>query len=141
MPDTEPVTQPSESDPLLNVNPSTAEGRSRIFLFGGMGWLAIGSVVDIALVVWGGVAIVGLAFGLNTAGKLAHYWKLPIQRSDRLKLSASWGLLTLTIIGLLINYAYTQYGPGEGSFFWALAVAGVGFGLLHMAAQSTYLPK
>ncbi|RBI58704.1 hypothetical protein DMJ13_25505 [halophilic archaeon] len=92
------------------------------------------------LIVWGGVAIVTLGFLLNTSGKLVHYQRLSIPRGDQLKLSVSWLLLALTVVGLLTIYAYARYGSGEGSFFWTLAVAGIGFGLLHMAAQSLYLP-
>ena len=129
------------TDVDVRIDPSTAAGRSRVLLFGGMGWLALGSFVDMAVVFWGGVGIVTLAFVLNTAGKLVHYRDLSIPRSDWLKLSASWTLLALTVVGLLANYAYARYGSGGGSFFWTLAVAGVGFGLLHMAAQSSYLPE
>ncbi|WP_227380964.1 hypothetical protein [Haladaptatus halobius] len=140
MTEPEPLSQPSGNDSLMSLNPSTAEGRSQILLFGGLGWLAIGNIVDIALIVWSGVAIVTLAFILNTSGKLVHYQQLSIPRSDRLKLSVSWLLLALTVVGLLTTYASARYSSGEGNFFWPLAVAGIGFGLLHMAAQSLYLP-
>lgn len=107
---------------------------------GGMGWLAIGAMVKMALLVWGGVAIIGGAFALNTAGKLMHYHELPISGDEEVKLSLSWLLLGLTVVGLLVVFANARYGSGGGSYFWSLTVAGVGFGLLHMAAQSKYLP-
>lgn len=139
--DTTRSSQPSGDDSLPNIDPSLAEGRGRLLLFGGMGWLAIGHAVDTALVVWGGVLIVTLAFGLNTAGKFVHYRERSLPRDHEVTLAASWGLLALTIVGLVTNYAYSRYGPGDGSFLWSLAVAGVGFGLLHMAAQSEYLAE
>lgn len=141
MSDAEPAAQSSGGGSFMSVTPSIAEGRSRILLFGGLGGFAIGNAVSILPVVWGGLGVVVLAFGLNTAGKLSHYGELPIPLSDRVKLSASWVLLALTVVGLIANYAYTRYGPGGGDFFWSLAVAGIGFGLLHMAAQSKYLPE
>lgn len=125
----------------MRVDPSRAEGWSRILLFGGLGWLALGTMVNMAVIFWGGVGIVGLAFALNTIGKLIHYANLPIPRADQVRLAVSWVLLAVTVVGLLANYAYARYGVGAGEFFWALAVAGVGFGLLHMAAQSMYLPE
>lgn len=140
MTDTDSLSQPSGNDSLMGIDPRLAEGRSRLLLFGGLGGLAIGNILNVPLAVWGGVGVITLAFVLNTAGKLIHYRELSIPRADRLKLAASWVLLALTVVSLLTNYAYTRYGPGEGTFFWALAVAGVGFGLLHMAAQSKYLP-
>jgi hypothetical protein len=140
MTDTEPVSQGSQNSSVVSIDPSTAEGRSRLLLIGGMGWLGIGTAVDMALIVWGGVAIVTLAFGINTAGKLVHFRELSIPRTNWLTLSLSWILLALTVVGLVTTYAHARYGSGEGGFFWALAVAGVGFGLLHMAAQSIYLP-
>lgn len=140
MPETDTHTQSAGTDSPVSLDPSRAEGWSRILLFGGLGWLALGTMVDMALVVWGGVVIVGLAFTLNTTGKLVHYGDLPISRAEQVKLGVSWVLLAMTVVGLLGNFAYARYGPGAGRFFWALAVGGVGFGLLHMAAQSTYLP-
>lgn len=140
MTDTDPPSQLSEDDSFVSVDPRTTERRSRLLLFGGLGGLAIGNVLGTPLVTWGSVAILTLAFALNTAGKLVHYWDLSIPRADRLHLAASWTLLALTVVGLLMNYTYARYGPGNGSFFWALAVAGIGFGLLHLAAQSKYLP-
>lgn len=136
----EHATRPSRNGSVANISPALAEGRSRLLLFGGMGTLGIAAVVDLSFVFWGGVAIVGLAFALNSAGKLSHYWGLSIPRNDRLKLSLSWLLLAVTVLALLANYGHARYGPGDGGFFWSLAVAGIGFGLLHMAAQSTYLP-
>lgn len=141
MTETEPLSQSPENESRFRIEPSTAEGRGRLLLMGGMGWLAIGTIVDMALIVWGGIAIIAGAFALNTAGKLVHYHELPIPGDHEAKLAVSWLLLGLTIIGLLVNYAYSRYGAGDGSYFWALAVAGVGFGLLHMAAQSMYLPE
>lgn len=122
------------------IDPGFAEGRSKLLLFAGMGALAIGTMVDSGPVFWGGVAIVGMAFLLNTVGKLRHYGELPIPTGDRLKLTASWVLVVTSVVGLLANYAYTRYGPGNGTFFWSLAAASVGFGLIHLAAQSRYLP-
>lgn len=141
MTETEPLTQPTDTDSKFRIDPCTAEGRSRLLLMGGMGWLAIGTLVDVALVVWGGVLIIAGAFALNTVGKLVHYRDLPISQADRVTLSATWLLLAATVVSLLTNYAYTRYGPGAGRYFWALAVAGIGFGLLYMAAQSLYLPE
>lgn len=137
---TEPARPSTDGDPLVNVDPSTAEGRSRLLLFGGLTSLAVGHLVETSLLIWAGVGIVGAAFALNTAGKLVHYRSLPIPSRDRLALSATWVLLTGSVVTLLANFAYTRYGAGDGAYFWPLAVAGVGFGLLHMAAQSTYLP-
>lgn len=124
---------------LPSVNPSTAEGRSRVALFGGLTLLALGHLVNVGTVVWGGIAVVIGAFILNTAGKIVHYRGQPIPPRNRLILTATWGLLGLTVVGLLMNFAYSRFGPGNGSYFWSLAVAGIGFALLHMAAQSNYL--
>ncbi|MFB6167332.1 MAG: hypothetical protein ABEJ43_00615 [Haloferacaceae archaeon] len=135
-----PAEAQDEPDADGWVDPGLAEGRSRLLLFGGMGGLAIGTFLDVAALFWLGVAGVGVAFALNTAGKLVHYGRLAIPRRGRIGLSASWLALALTVVALLSNYAYARYGPGEGSFFWALAVGALGFALLHMAAQSTYLP-
>ncbi|WP_435182066.1 hypothetical protein [Halorussus sp. AFM4] len=140
MTNTEPAARQSETDSHAYVNPSTAEGWSRLGLFFGMGFFAIGNLLEMVAVVWGGTAMIACAFILNTAGKLAHYWGLSISRAERVKLSASWLLLMLTVVGLLTNFSYARYGPGEPSFFWSFAVAGIGFGLLHMAAQTKYLP-
>lgn len=129
----------TESSPL--IDPSTAEGRSRLLLFGGLALLSVGHLVELSTVALGGVATVALAFALNTAGKLVHYRRLPVPSRDRLILSVSWVLLAATVVGLLANFVYTRYGAGGGAYFWSLAVAGVGFGLLHMAAQSIYLPE
>lgn len=120
--------------------PPLAEGWSRLALFAGLGLLAVGHLLGVPAVVWGSVAVLVVAFGLNTAAKLLHYRGLAVPRRDRLALATSWVLLAVTVLGVIVNYAYTRYGPGDGSFFWALGVAGFGFGLLHMAAQSTYLP-
>ena len=138
---TESVRQSTGDSSSVNINPSTAEGRSRALLFGGLVWLALGHIVDISLVVWGGVGIIAVAFVLNTAGKVVHYRDLPIPSRDRLFLSATWTLLAVTVVSHLANFAYSRYGPGDGAYFWSLAVAGVGFALLHMAAQSIYLPE
>lgn len=138
---TEPVSQSTDSGSIVYVDPSTAEGRSRVLLFGGLAWLALGHLVDMTIIIWGGVGIIAIAFVLNTTGKVVHYRSLSIPSRDQLTLSATWTLLAVTVVGLLANFAHTRYGPGDGSYFWSLAVAGVGFGLLHMAAQSKYLPE
>lgn len=138
-PDSRSETTDLHSRP--RIDPGTAEGRGRLLLMGGMGGFAIGTLADVAPVVWGGVCLIGVAFALQTAGKLVHYHDRPIPRSDEAKLAASWLLVAVTIGGLVANYAYARYGPGDGRYFYALAVAGIGFGLLHMAAQSAYLPN
>jgi len=135
------ITQSADGDSFLSVNPNTAEGRSRALLFGGLAWLALGHLVDIGMVIWGGVAIVTGGFILNTAGKIVHYRDLPIPTRNQLALTATWTFLGLSVVGLLVNFAYARYGPGDGSYFWSLAIAGIGFALLHMAAQSSYLPE
>ena len=139
--DTEPVPQSTGDSSFANINPSMAEGRSQALLVGGLAWLALGHIVDMSIIVWGGVGIIAIAFILNTAGKAVHYRALPIPSRDQLTLSATWALLAVTVVGLLANFVHTRYGAGDGAYFWSLAVAGVGFGLLHMAAQSIYLPK
>lgn len=111
-----------------------------MLLFGGLTLLALGHLVSIGTVIWGGIAVIVGAFLLNTAGKVVHYRGLSIPTRHRLALTATWGFLGLTVVGLLTNFAYSRYGPGDGSYFWSLAVAGVGFALLHMAVQSNYLP-
>lgn len=138
---TESIRQSSGDGPFVNINPGTAEGRSRALLFGGLLWLALGHLVDMAIVIWGGVGIIAIAFVLNTAGKVVHYRALPIPSRDQLTLSVTWTLLAVTVVALLANFAHTRYGPGDGAYFWSLAAAGVGLGLLHMAAQSIYLPE
>lgn len=138
---TESIRQSTGDGSFVNINPSTAEGRSRALLFGGLVWLALGHLVDMAVIIWGGVGIIAIAFGLNSAGKVVHYWTLPIPSRDQFVLSATWTLLAVIVVGLMANFAHTRYGPGDGAYFWSLAVAGVGFGLLHMAAQSIYLPE
>ncbi|MFB6156614.1 MAG: hypothetical protein ABEJ34_02075 [Haloferacaceae archaeon] len=131
---------PTPSDESPTVSPGLAEGRSRLLLFAGLVGFAVGHLVDAPPVVWGGIALVAVAFAVNTAGKLTHYRRLSIPRGDRTKLAASWVLLAVTVVWLLAVYARARYGPGGGRFFWSLAAAGLGFGLLHMAAQSKYLP-
>lgn len=138
---TQSAPQSAEDSSLTSIDPSTAEGRSRLLLFGGLAWLAIGHLVDMSMIVWGGVGIVTAAFLLNTAGKVVHYRSLPIPSRNQLTLSVSWTLLAVTVVVLLANFTHTRYGAGDGAYFWSLAVAGVGFGLLHMAAQSMYLPE
>ncbi|MFB6308662.1 MAG: hypothetical protein ABEH35_04960 [Haloarculaceae archaeon] len=96
-------------------------------------------MLDSSLAVWGSLAVVTVAFALNTAGKLVHYYRLPVSRSARLQLSVSWVALAVTIVALLGTYALARYGSGDGAFFWSLALAGFGFGLLHMAIQSRCL--
>lgn len=124
---------------MAGVNTGVAQGWSKLVLFVGLALLAVSHLADISAVVWGGVALIALALGLNTVAKVGHYWELGIPPKDRLILSVSWLLLAVTVLGMIVNYVYTRYGPGNGSFFWSLAVAGLGFGLLHMAAQSIYL--
>jgi hypothetical protein len=134
------TTPPTAEEPTAPVDPGLAEGRSRLLMFGGMGVLAVGALVAEGVVVWAGVVASALAFALITDGKLDHYRGLASPAGHELRLSASWLALAATVVGLLANFAYAEYGPGDGSFLLALAVAGVGFALLHMAAQSTYLP-
>lgn len=141
MTDTKQHDSSVESESPIPLDPGLAEGRSRLGLFVGMGVLAVGTMVEMSAVVFGGATLIGVAFALNTVGKLAHYWGLPIEVRDRVLLSISWLTLASTVVGLLATFVYARYGPGGGSFFWPLAVAGVGFGLLHMAAQGTYLPE
>ncbi|MFB6360245.1 MAG: hypothetical protein ABEH59_02875 [Halobacteriales archaeon] len=126
--------------PDLNLDPGLAEGWSRLALFVGLGGLAVGTLLDTTPVFLGSVTLVGLAFVLNSAGKLRHYHQLRIPMNAKLKLSVSWVLLSATVLALLWTYTNARYLGGEGGFFWALAAAGLGFGLLHMAAQSRYLP-
>lgn len=140
MTETKPTTEPSESGGPMGITPGLAEGRSRLLLFVGLAGFAIGNLVSASLVTRGATGTVAVALGLNTVGKLTHYRSLSISRSDRAKLAVSWVLVALTVVGLLTNYTYARYGSGDGSFFWSLAAAGLGFGLLHMAAQSEYLP-
>lgn len=83
MTDADPATRASAGDSRPRVDPGTAEGRSRILLFGGLGCLAVGNLVDASLVVWGGVGVVVLAFVLNTAGKLVHYGASPSRGATR----------------------------------------------------------
>lgn len=122
------------------LDPSLAEGRSKLLLFASMGALGVGTTLAVGPVVWVGIVGIGVAFIVNTVGKLRHYAGLPLARERRLLLSASWLLLAAAVIGLLATYAYGRYGPGAGSYFWSLAAAGLGFGLLHVAAQGRYLP-
>jgi hypothetical protein len=133
-------TDSTEYSSRASIDPGLAEGRSRLLLFVGLGALGVGHLADAALAVWCGVAVVVAAFALNTAGKLAHYRGLSVPVSHRATLGGSWLLLAATVVGLLADYAYARYGPGDGAFFWSLAVAGVGFALLHLGAQATYLP-
>lgn len=140
MTDAEAAGAAPDGGSVAGLTPGVAEGRSRLLLFAGAGVLAVGHLVEASLAVWIGVGVVAVAAALNTVGKLVHYRRLPVPRGDRRKLAASWLLVAATLVGLLANYAYARYGPGEGRFFWTLAVAGIGFGLLHMAAQSKYLP-
>jgi len=123
------------------LNPSLAEGRSRIVLFVGMGGLALGTLFDATPVVWAGLVLILVAFALNTLGKLVHYRNLPISEVEQLVLSLSWLLLAASVLGVLAVFVAARYGPGGGSFFWPLADGSVGFSLLHMAAQGTYLPE
>ncbi|WP_435195488.1 hypothetical protein [Natronomonas sp. EA1] len=122
------------------VDPALAEGRSKLLLFGGLGCLGVATLVNVAPVFWLGLVVVTLAFGLNTVGKLLHYRTLPVAARDRLVLSLSWVLLAGTVVTLLATFALARYAGREPRFFWSLAVAGIGFGLLHMAAQSTLIP-
>ncbi|MDZ7746962.1 MAG: energy-coupling factor transporter transmembrane component T [Halobacteriales archaeon] len=50
---TDSVSTPVRDSSLLSIDPSTAEGRSKAILFGGLAWLAIGHLVDIGFIVWG----------------------------------------------------------------------------------------
>jgi hypothetical protein len=131
---------PTAGEPTAPVDPGLAEGRSRLLLFAGMGVLAVGALVAEGSVVWAGVVAIALAFALNTAGKLVHYRGLSIPAGHKLRLSASWLALAATVVGALGTFAHTRYGAGDDGFLLPLALAGVGFALLHMAAQSKYLP-
>lgn len=132
--------RPSGTGPRWRLDPGLAEGRSKLALFVGLGGLGVGSLVHSKPVFLGSVSLMGLAFVLNTAGKLRHYWGLPIPTSAQVKLTASWLLLGGTVLTLLGTYTSARYLGGDGGFFWPLAVAGFGFGLLHMVAQSRHLP-
>jgi len=138
--DAEPASRSRAADPAPVVDPGLAEGRSRLLLYAGMATLFAGWLADAGVVAWGGTLLFGLAFVLNTAGKLSHYAALPIPGRHRLLLSASWVLLALAVVGLLIRFVHVRYGAGTGAVPAWLAIAGVGFGLLHMAAQSKFLP-
>ncbi|MFB6250592.1 hypothetical protein [Halobellus sp.] len=138
---TESVTTSTDEDSVGMIDPSTAEGRSQLLLFGGLACLAVGHLIELSVLAWSGAGIVTVAFVLNTAGKIVHYRDLPIPSRDQLILSATWSLLAVIVVGLLVNFAHTRFGSGDGAYFWSMAVAGVGFGLLHMAAQSKYLPE
>lgn len=131
---------PSGTGPRWRLDPGLAEGRSKLALFVGLGGLGVGSIVHSKPVFLGSVTLVGFAFVLNTAGKLRHYWELQIPTGAQMKLSVSWLLLGGTVLALLGTYASARYLGGEGGYFWPLAVAGFGFGLLHMVAQSRCLP-
>lgn len=138
---TDPTSTADSTGSLAAIDPGLAEGRSRIFLFVGMGGLGLGSLLEMAPAVWAGALLVLIAFSLNTVGKLTHYRELPVPPRQRLALAASWTLLALSAVGSLVVFVSSRYGPRQGSFFWPLAIAAVGFSLLHMGAQSTYLPE
>ncbi|MFB6093011.1 MAG: hypothetical protein ABEK02_08385 [Haloquadratum sp.] len=142
MSDGESIAAPTRVDGGLGigVDPGRAEGRSRLLLFAGLVPFALGHALRVPLAVWIGIAAVTVAFALNTAGKVVHYRRLPISRRDEAIAGATWVALALSVVGLLATYALARYGGGSGAFFWPLALAGVGFGLLHLAAQSTVLP-
>lgn len=141
MGDTDSAAVPAakEGAPGL-IDPATAEGRSKLLLFAALVPFALGHALRIEAGVQIGVAAVGVAFALNTAGKLVHYRRLPIPARDAALTGLTWVLLALSVLGLLATYALARAGDGSAPLFWPLAVAGVGFGLLHMAAQSKYLP-
>lgn len=122
------------------IDPRFAEGRSRIVLFVGMGGLGLGTTFSLPAVSLGGIALIVVAFTLNTAGKLVHYGDLGLSLRRQAALVSSWCSLATAVVGLLATYALTRYWAFTGQYFWSLAVAAVGFGLLHMAAQSRYLP-
>ncbi|MFB6281129.1 MAG: hypothetical protein ABEH40_03825 [Haloferacaceae archaeon] len=137
---TDPTTGATGDGGPAGLTPELAAGWSRLVLFVGMAGLAVGALADAAPVVWAGVGAVVVALCLTTVGKLRHYRGLPVSRRDRALLAASWVLVAVTVAALLADFAAARYGPGNGRFFAALAAAGFGFGLLHMAAQSKYLP-
>lgn len=141
MRETDSLPRRTDDEPTPRIDPGFAEGRSRLVLFGGTGWLALGHLVDIAFVLWGGVAIVAGAFALNTAGKLVRYRVLSLPTADRLKLGATWVFLVAAAVGLLASYAHGRTDDGAVRLFWSSGLAGVGFGLLHVAARSLYLPS
>jgi hypothetical protein len=124
---------------VLNVDAGLVEGRSKLVLFVGMSGLVVGSFIEVSEVFLGSVSLVGIAFILNTIGKLHHYRALPIPTRSQLALAATWVLLAITALSLIGTYTIARFLGGQGSFFWPLAIAGVGFGLLHMAAQSRFL--
>lgn len=139
-PETERTAHRTGADSVWQIDPGLAEGWSKLLLFVGLGGLAVGSTVNVGAVVWAGAAAIGVAFAANTVGKLSYYGELPISAADRLTLSASWVSLAATVVGLLWTYATARYGSSEAAFFWPLAVAGAGFGLVHVAVQGRYLP-
>lgn len=140
MRETDTVPRTTDDEPARRIDPRFAEGRSRLVLFGGVWWLALGEAVGIGPVLWGGVAIVAAASAVNTAGKLARYRDLPIPTGDRLKLGATRTLLALALVGFLASYAHGRTDDGVVRLLWSSGLAGVGFGLLHVAARSLYLP-
>ncbi|ELZ33952.1 hypothetical protein C474_03295 [Halogeometricum pallidum JCM 14848] len=140
MTETDAVPRTTDDEPARRIDPRFVEGRGRLVLFGGAWWLALGEAVGIAPVVWGGVVIVAGAFGLDTVGKLLRYRALPIPSADRLTLGATRTLLALAAVAVLAGYADGRYGGGGIRILRWLATAGVGCGLLHVAARSLYLP-
>lgn len=121
------------------LDPGLAAGRSRLALFLGVGALAVGDMAGLPRLAWAGVGLAGLAFALNTAAKVLHYRALPLADRPRTILSASWILVAVAVLGLLVTYARARFGAGGGPF-WTLAGVAVVFGLVHRLAQARFLP-
>lgn len=121
------------------VDPGLAEGRSRLTLFVGVLGLATATWISDGRVAWASLAVIVVAFALNTAGKVRHYGECPIDRRQRGLLVATWTLQSLLAVAVLVQFVALRYGGGQGQYVWALAVGAIGFALLHRAAQSTYL--
>ncbi|MFB6294090.1 MAG: hypothetical protein ABEH60_07505 [Halonotius sp.] len=131
----------SDQDEETLLDPELAEGRSRLLLFAGMGAFGIGTLLGMATAIVVGSAIIGSAFLLNTAGKLSHYRSLPIPQREKAILSGLWLALATTVLGALGTLLLSRYGSGSGAFFWPFTVGSIGFALLQMAAQGSYLPE
>ncbi|WP_435178872.1 hypothetical protein [Halorussus sp. AFM4] len=123
----------------MHVEPGRAVGGSRLALFVGVLGLAAATYLGVPALAWGCLAVVAAAFGLNTVGKLRHYADLPVSERERRRLVASWVALAVVVVAFLANVVYTRHGAGDGSYYWALAVAGIGLGMVHRGLQAEYL--